>query len=266
MRLAAVLLLALAGPAAADPVVVTLRDTAPARGAVVTVFDVAEIAGGTVEDRGKVAALDVAELKGKETTATVTKATVEFRLKLAGLDATVGGADRTAVTLTRRTVVEADVVAAAKAELTRLAPACAVVPVGRILVPMPEVPPGADVTVTARPHGAVAPGRVQMDAVITAGGRQLLAVPVTFDVLPVGGAATAPIPAVTPLSAPVVRAGERVTIVVKTAGISGSAPGEALQAGAVGQLIRVQNVDSRRVISARVTGPGAVAVELGGAP
>jgi len=39
-------------------------------------------------------------------------------------------------------------------------------------------------------------------------------------------------------------------------------PGEALSAGSVGEQIRVRNLNSKRVVKARVTGPGQVEVAM----
>jgi hypothetical protein len=283
----AVLVLA-AGPAAADPVVVTLREKASTRTSVVTIADVAAVTGGEPALRDGIAALDVAEIQAKTGSATVTRGTVEFRLKLVGLDpgvVTVGGAARTVVTQERRAVTADEVAAAARDELVRRLPWPAeqarVELTQRIVVAMPEVPAGEAVTITAQPHAPVTgPGRVQMDAVISAGGRRLLALPVYFEVgtgltqiaplQPVGtaaGAVPGPPPLPPPAStAPVVRVGERVTMVVRSGGLSVTAVGEAQQPGAVGQTVRVLNVDSRKVVTGRVSGPGTVDVSLGGVP
>lgn len=281
----AVLALA-AGPAAADPVVVTLREKASARTSVVTIADVAAVTGGEPALRDGIAALDVAEIQAKTGSATVTRGTVEFRLKLVGLDpgvVTVGGAARTVVTQERRAVTADEVAAAARDELVRRLPWPAeqarVELTQRIVVAMPEVPAGEAVTITAQPHAPVAgPGRVQMDAVISAGGRRLLALPVYFEVgtglaqiaplQPIGAAAGAvpAVPGPPPSTAPVVRSGERVTMVVRSGGLSVTAVGEAQQPGAVGQTVRVLNVDSRKVVTGRVSGPGTVDVSLGGVP
>jgi flagella basal body P-ring formation protein FlgA len=44
------------------------------------------------------------------------------------------------------------------------------------------------------------------------------------------------------------------------------AEGEAQQDGRVGQTIRVVNRESKKVVTGRVSGPGVVDVEAGGAP
>jgi len=57
----------------------------------------------------------------------------------------------------------------------------------------------------------------------------------------------------------VVKRGEAVRIVARNGEIEVQAAGEALDAGARAATIRVRNVNTGRIISARVTGPGEVA-------
>ncbi|MBD3669478.1 MAG: flagellar basal body P-ring formation protein FlgA [Gammaproteobacteria bacterium] len=59
-----------------------------------------------------------------------------------------------------------------------------------------------------------------------------------------------------------VKRGERVTIVAETDGIAIHAAGEALEDGAMGDIIRVRNLNSKKEIEARVDGPGRVRVGL----
>lgn len=101
------------------------------------------------------------------------------------------------------------------------------------------------------------------------------AAPPAGPVVPAGATAPATRPAAVPprggatppASAEVlVRARQRVTMVVRLAGASVTAVGEAQQDGRLGQTIQVQNVDSKKLISGRVSGSGVVEVELGGVP
>ncbi|MBU1405514.1 MAG: flagellar basal body P-ring formation protein FlgA [Proteobacteria bacterium] len=65
------------------------------------------------------------------------------------------------------------------------------------------------------------------------------------------------------LEAPtLVHRGERVTIMAKSQAIKITAPGEARNSGALGEMIRVKNLASRREIHARVTGAGLVEAEF----
>jgi flagella basal body P-ring formation protein FlgA len=60
---------------------------------------------------------------------------------------------------------------------------------------------------------------------------------------------------------PVVKPQDAVRLLVKVGGLKVTAAGQALQEGRVGQLIRVQNVDSKKVILGRVVEAGLVEVE-----
>lgn len=65
------------------------------------------------------------------------------------------------------------------------------------------------------------------------------------------------------LDAPtLVNRGERVTIMAKSKAIKITAPGEARNSGALGEMVRVKNLMSRREIHARVTGVGIVEAQF----
>ncbi|OGQ98630.1 MAG: flagella basal body P-ring formation protein FlgA [Deltaproteobacteria bacterium RIFOXYD12_FULL_55_16] len=61
---------------------------------------------------------------------------------------------------------------------------------------------------------------------------------------------------------PLVNRGERVTIMAKSQAIQITAPGEARNSGAKGEMIRVKNLTSRREIQARVLSAGVVETEF----
>ena len=61
---------------------------------------------------------------------------------------------------------------------------------------------------------------------------------------------------------PLVKRGDLVTIIAKNGGLQVSAPGEAKNAGAIGEIVRVKNLMSRRVLQARVVDEGVVEVDL----
>jgi Chaperone for flagella basal body P-ring formation len=63
------------------------------------------------------------------------------------------------------------------------------------------------------------------------------------------------------LAAPTVRAGQRVQLAEEVSGMRLSALGICLQAGGIGQKIRVRNLASGRVVLGRVRAAGRVAVE-----
>jgi flagella basal body P-ring formation protein FlgA len=55
-----------------------------------------------------------------------------------------------------------------------------------------------------------------------------------------------------------VRRNQGVLMRIEGAGFTVSGVGEAMEDGRAGDVIKVRNVDSRRVVSARVAGDGAV--------
>jgi endonuclease YncB( thermonuclease family) len=302
--LACVLAASSAIRAASEPVVVELQPESSVQFAVVAVGDVARISGGDAASRERIAKLDVAEVKSREQSLIVSRRALEYRLRLAGIDApaaSISGADRTTVTVVRRTVSADEVAAAAKAEIARwlTVPKESVsIELARpIVVRLPEVPSGEFVSINAVPHvKSVGLGRAVMDVSIVANGEKLLALGVDLDVrsivqpveatpvavpVPTGSAAThspANVPMPTPKSATavgtapatsnpaaaIVHVRQRVSINVRMGGLNVTAVGEAQQEGRLGQVILVQNPDSKKTVSARVTGPGTVEVELEG--
>jgi flagella basal body P-ring formation protein FlgA len=63
-----------------------------------------------------------------------------------------------------------------------------------------------------------------------------------------------------------IRPRQRVTVVARAGALCITAAGEALQEGRLGQTVQVQNVDSKKILTARVTGPTTVEIELGELP
>ncbi|HIJ89737.1 MAG: flagellar basal body P-ring formation chaperone FlgA [Desulfobulbaceae bacterium] len=61
---------------------------------------------------------------------------------------------------------------------------------------------------------------------------------------------------------PLVHRGDRVTIMAKSKAIQITAPGEARNSGALGEMVRVKNLMSRREIHARVLDAGIVEAEF----
>lgn len=61
---------------------------------------------------------------------------------------------------------------------------------------------------------------------------------------------------------PLVKRGDLVTIIAKSGGLQVSAPGEVKKAGAIGEIVQVKNLMSRRILQARVVDEGLVEVDL----
>jgi flagella basal body P-ring formation protein FlgA len=63
-------------------------------------------------------------------------------------------------------------------------------------------------------------------------------------------------------SPPLVKRGDMVKIVANAGAMTITATGMVKQQGCKGETVRVVNTDSKRIITARVTGPGAVEVDF----
>ncbi len=281
--------LAVASAARAEPVTVELNERATVGKLVVTAGDVATIAGGDAAVRVRVSRIDVAELKSRDPSVSLGRKSVEYRLLLAGLEPSavrVTGAERVTVSPARRAVTAEEVTAAARAELLRQfanpADPVTVELALPVVVKLPEVPAEERVVITAKPRSKpTAAGRVQVDMTLAVGGETLLAFALHMDVRsasrPVAPVAQAsglipPPPAAAPVGTQfastevLIRPRQRVEMQVNSGGLKVTAVGEAQQAGKLGQTILVQNIDSKKTLSARVTGPGTVEIDLGGAP
>jgi flagella basal body P-ring formation protein FlgA len=60
----------------------------------------------------------------------------------------------------------------------------------------------------------------------------------------------------------IVERGERVSIVARSAGLSVRMTGKALEAGGLGESVRVRNLSSKKTVEGKVAGPGLVQVAL----
>lgn len=82
----------------------------------------------------------------------------------------------------------------------------------------------------------------------------------------VGRIVTRPIPEGSVISSTMIereqliRKGDRIVVRINLAGIELSAPAEANEAGSLGEVIKVRNIESRKIIAGRITGPGEVTV------
>jgi len=261
---------------------------------IVTLGDIAHLSGGDALTRAKIARLDLAELKLREPSVLLSHRAVEYRLQLAGFPkdtVRIAGAQQCRVTLLKRPLTADEVAAAAQAALLPLLPpdtdAHSVQLALPIVVKLPEIPAGERPIITAKPRGTVpTSGRVQMDVSIATATEPLLTCAVYLQITPpqtLSAASTSSQPspplsprplspppmgptAGTPAAEVLIRPRQRVTMEVRTGELVVKALGEALQEGRLGQSILVQNVDSKKTITARVTGPQTVEVDIGGSP
>ncbi|MCU0704065.1 MAG: flagella basal body P-ring formation protein FlgA [Fimbriiglobus sp.] len=256
------LVLVLTLPAiAADPVSISLLPKPVGTDAVITIGQAARLSGGSAAAREKMAQLDLIDRTDIEA---ISRKLVRYRLKLAGFadaDFTFGDAAVPNGALLSPEAVEE----AARQELIRrlgVAPGEAYVDVVKpIVVKLPVAHASDVVELTAVPvGGAVKLGRTQMDVTIKVNGERKLTLPVFLNATAAG---VVPVKAEKPADDIVVKARQRVTITVKSGGAIVTGAGMATEAGKLGQRIRVENLDSKKVISATVTGPEAVEIDLG---
>ncbi len=271
-------LLLLPALGAAEPLVIELPPRANPPSCSITVGHVGKISGGTVHSRAKVGRIDLAEIGPKESTAVISRRQVEFRLRLAGYDEAdfvVVGSERTTAHVVRRPIPADDVVAAAKTELLiRLNYPSADIAVTTLQNPsvkLPEVAAEDDVQMIAVPHaGTVSLGRTQMDVSILVRGETRLSLPVFFETKLLASAPAIQRVGAVELKVPevgkvvIVKLRQRVKMFAQIGDLRVETVGEAMQDGKFGQSIRVLNIDSKKTISARVTGPETVEVELAG--
>jgi flagella basal body P-ring formation protein FlgA len=284
-------LLAVTWPVAAQQVseartvTVTLRSEAVVDDTIVTLDQIARLTGGTEALRKRLGKLDITDFPANATSRIVTGDLVRFRLLLAGLEASefrLGGGSRT-------TIVEPDepvsfrrlLLAAEQAVRSRYAGdagSLVLTPSKGVVVPLVETHPADRVRFEPSIKGEVPrSGRVTIDIAIVVNGKRREVVPFGLDIavqaasakmsdprestvrpasnwMPSGGGGR-------PAQSATIKARDNVKIVVTLSGARLEATGEALEDGRVGQIIRVRNADSNRVVHGRVEASGIVVVE-----
>lgn len=96
---------------------VRLKQAAVIHRSLVTIADVADLKGGTAEQRGAIGALDVAELSEASSSETVRRSQVQLRLRLAGIDpegCEVTGATETSVSRRSEALGDEAIIAAVR--------------------------------------------------------------------------------------------------------------------------------------------------------
>ncbi len=172
------------------PVVVRLEARVEVPDAIVLVGDVARVGGSDSALVRRVAALDVAEVAGREVG--VSREQVALRLRLAGLEPgqfRVEGAGRAVVTAAPVALTPAALVEAARRALRRAAPAAleeaTVRPANLVQVPPVALYPGDVVSLDGSVSGAVAvPGRVTAEVGVRVNGARRATARIDLDVRP----------------------------------------------------------------------------------
>ena len=263
---------------------------------VITIGDVASLADGDAKQHHAVASLDLVELGVTETTQ-ISREQISIRMQLAGLDPgtfRITGAERVQVLLDR-SLSEASVVAAARQAIRRKLPAkdrASLKLLRPVTVPELVLKRNDHIYLSADWMGSAADeGPTEVEVSITINGRRQTSVPVLLDLgirkaeppaksdIRTVALKTAPAPApknelpqATIVSRDrgaklvdnpvVIRYRDGVKLVAYVGNVRVSAAGEALQEGRVGQMIRVRNVESQKVVLGRVREGGIVEIDF----
>jgi hypothetical protein len=177
----------------------------------------------------------------------------------------------------KRSITPADVIAVAERELRKRMPELPedfqVSLAQEIRVGLPSVFSSEEVSITAVPHTTLKVGRCQMNVTVKTESAPSTTFPVYLDVRSIRTSLSTPqiiqpvtsVNPLSPISSPVVvKVRQRVNLLVKGKNVIISAIGEAQQDGRVGDMIRVMNIDSKKVITGKVVSAGTVELELGG--
>jgi hypothetical protein len=265
-----------------DPVFVTLRSEAVVDDSLVTLAHVAKLTGGTEAARRRLGNLDVAEFRLGSADMVVRSEQVRFRMLLAGLDETqfrLGGAKQTLVMESDEPASVRKILAVAQQTLGANYPgnlAHATFTPGRgVNVPSVELRRGERVHLEANIKGPVArAGIARLDVAVMVGGKVREIVPVSFEIDTVDAAgpsaeargksgirpAAFTGPAVEERDF-VIKAKDNVKIIAQIGAARIEALGEAQQDGRLGEIIRVRNIESNRIVHGRVEAGGLVLVD-----
>jgi flagella basal body P-ring formation protein FlgA len=270
----AVLLQTAAATVQAQEVIVTLLPDAIVDDTIVTLDQIAKLSGGSTALRKRLGKLDVIDFPSSVSHRVVTSDQVRFRLLLADMEAAefrMSGARRTTIVEPDEPITLRRLLAAAEQALAARYPGdlarAAVTPSKSIDVPSLETRPGDRIRLDAVVKGPVAlNGRSRVDVSLNVNGKTREVVPVFLDVAQPAKLAPGESPGAkwTPAAGPadvLIKAHDNVKLVAVIGSARVEAVGEAQQDGKIGQVIRVRNVESNRIVHGRVEAGGAVIVE-----
>jgi Chaperone for flagella basal body P-ring formation len=266
----------------ARTVTITLRAEATVDDTIVTLDQIAKIAGGSETQRKRLGKLDIVDFPASARSRVVTSDLVAFRLLLSGMEASefrMSGAKRATIVEPDEPITFRRLTAVAEHAVRSRYPGntagTAITPGKGIVVPLIETHPTDRVRFEAVVKGTVPlSGRVTVDVALVVNGKKREVVPFYLDIVPsvsaaakVDGRREEPVRLATnwasapPVSNAAIKSKDSVRLVVAVGGARIEATGEALEDGRIGQIIRVRNADSNRIVRGRVEATGIVAVE-----
>lgn len=259
-------------------VTIMLANEAPVDTLVINLEHIAELRGGPVELRRKLAALDITEMKAGVRSKTLTADHVRFRLLLAEVDPAqfrIAGPKTIHVVESNNPISQRRLVAAAESILRQAYSASdvSITPDKSIPTPDVDLDPRDQVRLEARladaPHLG---GLTRVNVAIYINQRKRDVVPVLFEVAAprkqpnridqnIVTTSLVNANAKQDLRTVVVRTRDMVKIVAQIGAARIEAGGEALQDGRIGEMIRVRNLESSRIVQGRVDEGGIVRVD-----
>ena len=239
--------------------VLSLRPAVTVRDTIVRVDTVATLRGGSTRLRQMIAGLDLADLSSGENRLVIIPEHISYRLQIAGIDTRAFRIEgqQTVVTVAAQELTEDSLIAAATRLIRERLPKNAgdvdIQLCQPIRLPAFKVRPQDRIRLSADlPAGQGLFGTVQVPVAVFLNAQRQGIVPVSLAVSYVSEA-TAAVKEQEPKEGPIlVKPHDMVRMVAQIGAMRITALGEALQEGRAGQTIRVQNVDSKKIIAARV--------------
>jgi flagella basal body P-ring formation protein FlgA len=264
-----------------EPVSITLLPQAVSDDALVLLDQIAQINGGPDKLRHRIAKLDISEFKLGAAHVAINQEQVRFRLLLAGIDASrfrLLGARRTVIVASDEPITRRTILAAAEHKLREKylgdAANVTITPAGSVVVPAVTTKPGDQIRLEAKVKAAAAyVGPVRVDVAVMVNGKTREVVPVVLEITVPEESAQDPVRtgqgvrqahALVPASSAgeiLVKARDSVRIIANIGSARVEATGEAMEDGRAGQVIRVRNVESNRVVRGRVETSGVIVAE-----
>jgi flagellar basal body P-ring formation protein FlgA len=265
----------------ARAVTVTLHSEATVDDTIVTLDQIAKLTGGSEAQRKRLGKLDVLDFPVTASSRVATSDLVRFRLLLSGMEATdfrLSGAKRTTIVEPDEPITFRRLLGVAEHAVRTGYPGNpgAAMTAGKgIVVPLIDTHPTDRVRFEAVVKGTVPlSGRVGVDVSLLVNGKKREVVPFYLDIVPPAVAAKSsgtreqPVrtaanwtPGPVNSTPATIKAKDNVKLVVAIGDARIEATGEALEDGRIGQVIRVRNADSNRIVHGRVEASGIVAVE-----
>jgi Chaperone for flagella basal body P-ring formation len=242
-------------------VVVSLRADAVVDDPIVTIASVANLMGGDLWLRQMIGSLDVAEVSRVGKSVAISRDQVALRIQLAGVDLQkfrMEGPAQAMVKLDAIELTEQEIVKAAQQAVMQRLKADPKDVEFRLLegvhLPAVNIGPEDCIRLVVDPRATATKGKTRIDVAIFVNDQRRGVATVVMDIAVSGE--------VPPLEDEVViHPRDNVKVVARVGNLRVTVTGEAQQDGKVGQMIRVRNTDSGKIVVGRVLDRSIVEVE-----